>query len=255
MISPGLWIKEIKEFKTVLYLGGGLLTVTAVLLPPTFHLVTGWLYQSVEGIPVYLSMTEVKTLPATFDFYAWSMWVTRILLVASLLVAFFLGVVTLAGEIKRGTAVFLSSQPFTARDIVTTKFFGGASLLALIIITATLFFSISALLSGYSFAVSPVWLSSMVVLFGSITVFAGTLLFSSFFSPPYKAGLVALAFWILVSLPGYFESTLFYSIFYHMKSPAYFLQGHSILIHLGLLLVVTFFFYELTVYFWDRREL
>jgi len=254
LINPGLWFKEIKAVKKVACFCGGGMLVIALLLPPVFPLVTGLFMDIFGGVPFSFSLTVTKILPATFDAYSWSFWITGAFLMILVLFALILGMGGLAGEVSKGTAVFLTSKPISARDVVTTKFFAASSWLAALALVPNLVFSISALVSGHYFTVGPLWVSSLVALCGAITVYTGTLLFSSLLDSPFQALLASIGFWFLVSLPGYFKGTILYSLFFHMKSPEYLMEGQSPFIHLGVLLVFIFLLYEFTVYSWERRE-
>ncbi len=254
MINGGLWFKEVKEQARLAVPLGCLLAGAGILSPLVFPWVSGWLAEEWGGIPLLVSAGKVKWLPATFFNYSWILWTT---LLGGLLSLFSLliGAKSLAGEIRGGTAVFLSSKPVSPREVVTTKFFAGIFYLFMLVLLPSFLFSLAAIFSGLSFYLVPFWTSSLICLVGVMAVYAGGLFFSSLHHNPWWAGLSALVFWVLISLPGFLVSAHSYSFFYYLRSLGYFLEGQTAFIPLGVNLVTAFLFYEVSVYAWERREL
>lgn len=271
MINAGLWRKEIMEGKKLALSGGGLMLLTAVVL----YLAPWpeeWLQQLYET-PAGGRHEEME-----FAYLVWSVWISRFLLLFSTLAAILLGMKSLAGEVASGTAVFLSSHPLSSRDLVTTKLFSGITLLALAILPSALFFTAVSLYREYWLQLGDgglnlgiFWGNYLIVILGAAAIYAGAMFFSSLMSHPLPAGLAAVVFWTAAALPGWMESFTgglaallpdgfsifrFLSLFYHLRAPELWMGiPNSLYIHLGAVLVFILIFYELTTFFWGKREL
>ncbi len=251
MINAGLWRKEIIEGKTAAAICCMLTILAAVLV---MFYPAGWLIQFYETPRQYLgdSFVSSSMLP---HYYIWSVYISRLLILFASLAGFFLGIKSFAGEIAGGTAVFLSSRPVSSRDLVTSKLFAGASLLAVSLLPSALLFTA---LSGRYLpgSLEQFWGNYLVLFLGAVAVYVGTMFFSSLVSRPWKAGVAAALFWGVACLTGFGESSRIFSLFHHMRAPQLWVgTPNSLFIHLGAVLVLVLVFYELTVLAWGRREL
>ncbi len=256
MISAGLWYKELVECRKPVLVFGVLLVLLVPVILYEWWIPGDW-YKTHESPGAYLypgGFDDILFTP--LGELLWSSWFSSVLLVVSTAAAVVLGMRSLAGEVSRGTAVFLACIPFSPRDLVTTKFFSGACLLMFTMLPSGLVFHGVLLGESRLFPTNLFWESYLIIYFGALVVYSGTMLISSLFSRPMWAGLVALFFWGGLAIPLYFPGTRHFSLFHHMKAAEYWTGiQESLLIYLGAALVIILALYELTVFCWGKKEL
>lgn len=251
MINLALFGKELRENRIKFYIIFFILAVIAVVIPLIFEPARDF-FDKIT-LPGQLQR-ELQFIGSNYNNYAWSQWTAKNLAQLGTIAAIIFGMGALAGEISYGTALFLASKPVSPREIYTTKAAAGLMLLAFCIFGSTLLLMLVTGWKGFELDYADFMVASLITFAGVAVIYLGTLIFSALIADPLKAGVVAALFWVIASLPGYFNATAVLSIFYQMKAVPFWLFGQSPIVPLGLALVTSGILYEAGVALWSRRE-
>lgn len=251
MINPALFIKELVENRIKFWIALVILSGMAIAIPLLFDFTRE--LERMDLSPL-VNPEGLSFILSNYHNYAWSQWTAKNLTQFASLAAIVLGMGALAGETAYGTAPFLLSKPLTRRQVYMTKTGAGIFLLGLIIYISTLVLIAMSVMLGYELHVGPLFTSTVVVFVGASVIYLGTAFISTLIPDPVKAGVVAGLFWALAAVPGFFQATVRYSVYYQMKAIPYWLYGDFPWFGLLVLFGFGYLFFEGGNYYWNRKD-
>ncbi|MFY9115372.1 MAG: ABC transporter permease subunit [Dethiobacteria bacterium] len=244
MIHGSLWSKEVRGYRRLFLLFFLLAVITLILFP--------YIGNQVIVLPGGFRLWEGITV-STFGDNPWISWSAVALLQFSAVLALLLGYSSLAGELSAGTTAYLLSKPVSRREIVTTKIIAGLTLLAFFVYGLSLIFVAPLFRSGFQVDIIELFLSCTVTFIICAVIYITTVLFSSFFTRTWTAGLFSAIFWGLYFALGFFEPIRNYSIIHQLRINGYW-EGQQTFIPIGLGIFIGGLLLELAVMVWEKRE-
>jgi ABC-type transport system involved in multi-copper enzyme maturation permease subunit len=218
-----------------------IITIYLAITGSSFYLLFQWLgglLPELFGADSDLARKFIGNMLEDFQLFAWANWYGKNFYQAMVVFAIILGMSKIAGEISRGTAGFLFTRPLSRRSIYLTKYFAGVSGLAVIIVATTLITMLSA--QVFSEPLPPKFLVGILpVLAGSMVIYSITLVSSIIFEDQVKAAAGAAVVAALISIPSWFSSIRYLSIYYHMQGWPIFLGKNDWQLPMLLMLAIS----------------
>ena len=254
MVQLTLFTKEIEENRIKLLILLPLLAVIALAIPSLYEPYR----DCIRNAPLWrfhMDEAVLGIIAVDYTSFVWSQWPVKYLLWLSAAAAVLFGAGVLGGEIGRGTALFLASKPVTRREIYTTKAAAGLAMLALCVFIPTLVLVLVSSIKGFFLDHGTFLTAALITFAGAAVIYLGTAVLSVLIPVPFRAGAAAALFWLVASVPGCFDATAVFSIYYHMSGVPYWLLGGNPIVPLGFFLVLGGLFYELGVWLWSRHDI
>jgi len=247
LIHGGLWSKEAREYRLVF-----IICLLITILVGVISLYFPHLASEFTGNSAAWS----RWMSSPFVDEAWLQWNSVILLQLSAITAFILGFSTLSGEVGGNNAVsYLLSKPVSRREVVTTKASAGLTFLVFYVYGSSFVWSALAWHAGQQLPeFSVFFLSSTVTLSMAAVIYMSAVFFSSLFFRTWLAALFSIITWLAVFTPQFGFVSRDYAVFLHMQEAGFWLGTETSFIPLGVGIVIAGIFYELAVFFWDKRE-
>ncbi len=231
MVIKNLVIKEIRHLKWFIVIGLVLNAGLAVLTVTTFHYF-GQITRDLPGelldiLVEYEIARELLLIFGDYSLYIWSQWNAKNLFQLASLFAIIIAALQFAGEVNKNTMGFYLTRPVTRKEGYLGKAAAGLLLILLVFGGSTLFFWITSLFMGFeadwgrllaALMISLVWIAVFYLLAGIVSMLN---------KEPVFAGVMAAAIGVVLSVPGLFEVSRAYSIFYQMRAVDYFISGQS----------------------------
>ena len=247
MIHSGLWSKEIKEYRYVFVLGL-LFTILIGFIGPYY-------YDRVLEIPGGIEAWG-EIIASSFHQESWVYWNSVVLLQFSVIMAIALGVGSLSREVTNKTLDYLLSYPVSLREILTTKIVAGTTILVFYIYISSLLFGLFTWYIGFSFPVpQQFFLSSTVTLMVALVAYMSAVFLSALFLRTWSAAAAAIILWgmiIALDLDWLSQGHGFLS---PMRDAGFWLGNETAFIPIGVGAVFILILYEISAFFWTRREL
>lgn len=236
MIYSGLAKKEIMENKWKYIV----MMIWLVAFGSTLYLGYQWfgnLVKNAVGLDAEIITRYMGDMIDDFGFYAWANWYGKTFYQSLTVFAILLGISNIANEVNKGTAGFLFTRPMSRNGIYFTKYITGTIGLALLIIASTLITIIISQFYGEPLTLK--FLAGIPMVFaGSLVVYSIAVFFSAIYDDQIKAAVAASLVAIVISIPGWFKSISYLSIYVHMRGWAvYFGEGGWIFPLAAMLLV------------------
>ncbi|WP_031517873.1 ABC transporter permease [Desulfofalx alkaliphila] len=214
----------------------------------------GDLLQSLTGLEAELTNKLMGAMMEDFALYAWANWYGKTFYQSLVLFAIILGMSNIAGEVGRGTASFVFTKPLSRREIFFTKYATGGLGLALVITVST--FAAWLASQFYGEALSLSFLTGIPMAFaGSLVIYSIAVYWSVVFDDQIKAGVAAALTAFVISIPGWFGSTAFLSVFVHMRGWPIYLGQDEWLMPLLAMLLISGAIYYLGLRALEKKEL
>jgi ABC-2 type transport system permease protein len=202
-----------------------IMTIYLTLIGSTFYLQFQWLgglLPDLFGTDSELARKLLGNILEDFQLFAWANWYGKNFYQGLVVFAIILGMSKIAGEMSRGTAGFLFTRPLSRRTIYLTKYLAGTIVLAAIIVVTTLITMLAAQAFGEPLP-GRFLVGTLPVFAGSLVIYSITLLCSAIFEDQVKAAAGAAVVAMVISIPSWFSSIRFLSIYFHMQGGAIFM--------------------------------
>ncbi len=213
-----VWVltgKELNQLRVVLWVGTAVTLVFGLMVPYVYRFVVPML-PSPEMLRGFLGDILRQQL-ASYRSYLWTNWYGKNLLQNLTVIGIIVGMGAIAGERAKGSLSFLFTLPVSRCAVVAAKAGAASLVLACCTVVPTVaMWAASQSLSGYAVA-SDFLLGMPLAWAGAVAVTALSMLVSVFTDDLVKAGIGAVGACLLAALPGWFQSTRQFSIFWHMR--------------------------------------
>jgi len=217
MINGTLFRKELRESRWKLI--GGLIYfgVVAVIMVVLYD----FLLKLLGGVSIpgpYRA--EAQAMMKDYSVYLWGNWFAKNLFQGGVVFSIIVGMGLISSEVSKDTVGFLLARPVRREDVFAAKYFSGAAVLAITVLTTTLlaFYASAGMDKDLAnLTVGTFLLGGLMNFTGFMTVFSLAVLFSAMFNDSLKAGVAAGAVSLLAGLPGWFPQTANWSVFHYMQ--------------------------------------
>jgi len=221
-----LFYKESREGRWKYIVAALVLIALAIATPLLYDMLVGLLgeFFADESIPA-----EFRRLvpPGALELpvYLWANWHGKTLYQMMVLFALIFGASTVAGEFSRGSAPFVFSRAVRRRTVVLVKTAVDLGALALIALASTAALDVTARIA-HGYAAPWTYYGALIpIMAGTAFVYGLSLLMSTRFDDPVKAGAAAAAVAALFSIPTLVPAWRRWSVYVHMTGSTLLASG------------------------------
>jgi ABC-type transport system involved in multi-copper enzyme maturation permease subunit len=220
-----LFRKELREARWKLVLGTVILTATAVGMP----LVYDFLKDLISIIPQEQLERYGGLMPTgvfeNFTMFLWSQWNAKNLTQISAIMAVLVGMNLVAGEVSGQSMAFLLARPISRRSVFITKALAGIAVMVFMVWVATLVMVFVVKFTPYTVEVGRLFAATLVTTVGVIVILSLSVLLSTLFDEPVKAGGAAVVILLLIAASNWVKVLARVNLFNHMSAAQYMITG------------------------------
>ena len=237
MVIKNLISKEMRHLRWFMIIGLILNAGLAVLTVTTFHYF-GQITRELPGellevLVEYEIARELLLIFGDYSLYIWSQWNAKNLFQLASLSAIIIASLQFAGEINKNTMGFYLTRPVTRKDGYLGKTIAGLILLLLVFGGGTIFFLIASLFMGYEAEWGRLLAALLISLVWIAVFYLLACIISTLNKEPVFAGVMTAVSGLILSLPGLFEVSRPFSVFYQMRAVDYFVAGQPAALSVG----------------------
>ncbi len=242
MVVKNLIYKELFQLRWILLIGLLFNVGTAVIIVATFHYLSGLVTEIpgdiVEMLAQYDITRDLLLIFEDYTVYVWSQWHAKNLFQIGALIVIITTSTQFAGEASKGTISFYLTRPVNRILGFSAKAAAGFILVAIMVISGIAVTWIISLTVGLEAAWGYLFSATLLSFSWLFVYYLLGCVVSILNREPIMAGVVTGLVGIALSIPGFFASTRYLSLFYQMRATDYIILNGSFWPNLGVSLVV-----------------